>query len=115
MVIGQSNKWICTKHGPFADMEADEHGIQSNISFPECPVCQVIREKDLCRECEQHPATINFSDSAMSYVHGFFERICRCCHVARMEKHFAEVTTNLSKAKEDLLAHPCVLQGPDPL
>jgi hypothetical protein len=104
-VIGQSGKWVCTKHGPFADITQDGNGI--DMPFVRCPVCDDIRSNDLCRECEKHSATINFSSSTMDYIHGGVERICRCCYVKRVEKHFAEVTATLAKAKNNLIEHPC--------
>lgn len=125
MVTGQNGKWVCHKHGEFADMspepvtamDAPLNGAFSigAFPFPECPTCEAIRKNDICRECEKHPATIDFAESVLAWTHGFTERICKCCHVARIEKHLATVTENLALAKTELAAHPCDPYEPEAL
>jgi hypothetical protein len=34
----------------------------------------------LCSRCRKNKATINYTDSIMSYTHGFIERICQECY-----------------------------------
>lgn len=34
----------------------------------------------LCSRCKKNKATINYTDSIMSYTHGFIERICQECY-----------------------------------
>jgi hypothetical protein len=120
MVTGQNGKWVCHKHGAFADMGPTERlqGDRNHwgqLPWPECPACLAIQKNDICRECEQHPAAINYSTDAMSAIHGFTERICRCCFVSRIEKHLEEVTEGLAKAKADLSANPCDPYAPEAL
>ena len=88
---------------------------EPQLPFPDCPKCKAVADADLCRECEKHKATINFSQDQMSYIHGFIERICLCCHVARVEKHFEEVKDGLELLKENLRNNPCDPLEPDAL
>jgi hypothetical protein len=34
----------------------------------------------LCQRCRKNKATINYTDSIMSYTHGFVEHICKSCY-----------------------------------
>lgn len=34
----------------------------------------------LCQRCKKNKATINYTDSIMSYTHGFVEHICQECY-----------------------------------
>lgn len=128
-VTQQDGKWSCSKHGEFeagpttiGDVVSDFGDLlQQNVPvylnqspFPDCPKCKAISDADLCRECEKHKATVNFSQDAMSYIHGFVERICMCCHVARVEHHFAEVQDGLKAVKEKLATEPCDPYEADP-
>jgi len=129
-VTQQNGVWSCSKHGEFetppttiGDVVSDfgdllQHNVpvfNGNSPFPDCPECKVITDADLCRECEKHKATINFSQDALSLVHGFVERICLCCHVARVEKHFEQVKVGLAEVKKNLRLNPCDPTEPDPL
>lgn len=51
--------------------------------------------------CE-HEATIDFSDSLASYMHGWVEKICLCCYVKRIEQEHKAITGNLAKYREEL-------------
>ena len=106
----QGGVWSCPKHGAFPDITRDtsiEAGLNINGNWPLCPTCIVIKEKDLCRDCEKHPATLNFSDSGMDYIHGNVTSICQCCYVKRIEKILADVQENLKIQIEKLNAKPC--------
>jgi hypothetical protein len=128
-VSGQDGKWSCSKHGEFetvvpvlgevisdfGDLLAENVPLYNGTPIPQCPTCRGIQEQDLCRECEKHKATVQFSNSAMDYVHGMVERICQCCYVNRIEKIHADVTANLAAQKEILNNNPCDPFEPDSL
>lgn len=119
MVTGQNGKWTCAKHGDFAEMpptylNGTLNGAQQ-MPWPECPACVALQKNDICRECEKHPATVSFANDSMSFIHGMTERICLCCHVARVEKHLEETIEGLARVKAELAAHPCDPYAPEAL
>ena len=37
-------------------------------------------EMGICVRCKKNKATINYTDSVLSYTHGFVEKICKECY-----------------------------------
>src|SRR5579863_2138867 len=97
----KDGKWHCPKHGDIGIMDASvipENGqLQVPVDWPTCPSCAFVTAEKLCVECEKHKATVQFSDSAMDYVHGFVEALCKCCYFKRVEKVFDDVKANYEK------------------
>jgi len=61
----------------------------------------------LCADCKEHEATITFSDSTTSYIHGWSIKICRCCYVKRIEKALLDIQENYEREKAKLEKEGC--------
>jgi hypothetical protein len=121
MVFERDGQQICSIHGVLGDIPRsplpvpDDPSCLLNVlsvrisenAILECPHCVQVIEKNLCRDCEQHPATLKFSNSAMDMIHGMVTPICRCCYVKRIEKALTDTQASLIAAREDLRKNPC--------
>lgn len=107
------NTYFCGKHGdyvgptPLGANESDV-GVQQPAEFPFCPKCKDVQEKGLCVECEQHLASIDFSEGVIASIHGMVERICKCCYLKRVKDGLESAQETAEKLEAELAATPCV-------
>lgn len=114
---GQTYIWSCHKHGtlePPYTPDPTVGGIQQG-AFPECPTCKDIAKKDLCRDCEKHPASVDFAEGTIAYIHGMTLRICLCCYLAKIEETLKNVQANREQVLKQLQENPCDPYEPERL
>lgn len=120
-VSNHDGKWTCSRHGEFegpnetigmllntsqSNAPSQDKFVQAQV-WAECPTCKDIATKDLCRECERHPASIDFCEGTIAYIHGFYTRICRCCYLKEIEKTLKTAMRNRDAILADIQANPC--------
>lgn len=107
--VETNSTFHCIKHGEYTvpTPSADFGNIQQQFSFQPCPRCTEVKEQGLCQECEKHKGTVTFSNDMMSFVHGMYEKICKCCHFARVAKTLINVQENYNILKAELETTPC--------
>lgn len=89
-------------------LKCQKHGLDCDSSLM-CPKCHEVGEKDLCAICEEHRATVNFSEGGvLAYTHGFYERMCQCCYVKKIETELVNITNNLQKQRDILAEKGCL-------
>jgi hypothetical protein len=91
----------CFKHG---DYDTEDTPLQG---YNPCPKCEDVRAKDICVECEKHKATTTFANSTMNHIHGFTERICRCCYLALVSDALKKTQENFNRLTKELQEKPC--------
>ena len=57
-------------------------------------------KSDKCQQCGKRNAKVTFAYSTLNRTHGISERICRQCHIFRLEKEIKGLTLNLKEQKK---------------
>jgi hypothetical protein len=105
---------ICHKHGEYVLqgqplLGANDSDVGQPVQeLPSCPKCKEIHKKDLCTECEQHSASVDFSEGVIASIHGMIERICKCCYLKRVKEGLQSATETATKLEAELAEVPCV-------
>jgi len=55
-----------------------------------------------CNICKEREGILKFTDSMMSFTHGFTQMICRQCYIEIIEKELKKINANLIKQKKIL-------------
>ena len=55
------------------------------------------KDLGICNDCKKSKADITFSDSVMSFTHGFVTYLCRPCYIKRIKKELVSVKKNLAE------------------
>ena len=53
-----------------------------------------------CERCQKRKSIIDFTQSTLSYIHGFITKLCRECYIEIIEEKKKEIDENLIEQKK---------------
>lgn len=80
---------------------------ETEFDWGGCLKCQANRNLGHCYDCEKHDGTVVYADSTMAFIHGMSLRICRCCHLKRVEAAYRDVEANFQRLQAEVSLTGC--------